>query len=193
VLNPTDPVEAAVALARTFDSCGVSYALGGAIAYGIWAIPRATLDVDINVFLEDSELPQLARALSTLGIVVDVGRLQADSAARGMSVVRFGMFRVDLFTPSIPFAREAERTRRVVELEHEKVFVLAPEALSVFKMLFFRPKDVVDLERLLAVQRAAIDTAYVRGVLVDMMGAQDARVIRWDELVAASGTMPRQS
>jgi hypothetical protein len=67
------------------------------------------------------------------------------SPSRGMAVVQFGSYRVDLFAPSIPFSREAERTRRRVELDGQAAYVLSPEALAVFKLLFFRAKDIVDL------------------------------------------------
>lgn len=179
---PADPLEAGIALARALDAHGISYALGGALAYGIWGIPRATLDVDINVFLEDRELPRLGQALTRLGIAVDEAQMLHDAASKGLIVVRFGMYRVDLFTPSIAFSREAERTRRQVEIEGEPIQFLSPEALCVFKLLFFRPKDLVDLERLIEVQGAALDVAYVRRELVAMMGEGDERVTRWEQL-----------
>lgn len=60
---------------------------------------------------------------------------------------------------------------------------LSMEALAVFKMLFFRPKDLLDLERLLAVA-PELDRAYVRSELVAMMGEDDQRVARWDALAS---------
>lgn len=57
------------------------------------------------------------------------------------------------------------------------------EALAVFKMLFFRPKDLLDLERLLAVA-PELDRPYVRNELVAMMGEDDVRVARWDALAS---------
>jgi hypothetical protein len=185
MLAPTDPLEAAIALAHAFDVHQVSYALGGALAYGIWGIPRATLDVDVNVFIEDDELPRLAHALASLGIVASVDQLALEASQKGLMVVRYGSYRVDLFTPSIPFSREAERTRRQVDLDGRLVNFLSAEALCVFKLLFFRPKDIVDLERLIEVQGAALDAAYVRRELVAMMGEGDERVQRWDSLIAA--------
>jgi hypothetical protein len=182
VLAPNDPLEAGIALARAFDAHGVPYALGGALAYGIWGIPRATLDVDVNVFVEDHELPKVFDALASLGIAVDAVRLTSESSARGLMVVRFGSYRIDLFTPSIPFSREAQRRRRLVQIEGEGVYFLSAEALSVFKLLFFRPKDIVDLERLIAVQGAQLDVAYVRKELSALMGEDDERVRKWDEL-----------
>ncbi|HEX6239585.1 MAG TPA: hypothetical protein VFZ61_01780, partial [Polyangiales bacterium] len=62
---------------------------------------------------------------------------------------------------------------------------LSPEALCVFKLLFFRPKDLVDLERLIEVQAGALDTGYVRAELAKLMGEHDERVQRWDQLTSA--------
>jgi hypothetical protein len=182
---PTDPLEAGLALAQAFEAAGISYALGGALAYGIWGIPRATLDVDINIFVDDDQFARVAEVLASLGISADPAHLERESRARGLCVVRYGPYRVDLFTPSIPFSREAERTRRQVDMEGRRAYFLSAEALAVFKLLFFRPKDLVDLERLVEVQGPALDIAYVRRELAAMMGEDDARVRRWDELTAS--------
>lgn len=182
MLQPSDPLDVGIALAQAFEAHGIEYALGGALAYGIWGIPRATLDVDINVFVEDDELPRVAAALADLGLQVDATDLARDSRAKGLIVLRFGGYRVDLFTPSIPFSYEAARTRRAVDIDGKYIYFLSAEALCVFKLLFFRPKDIVDLERLIEVQGDALDRAYVRRELVTMMGEGDERVQRWDEL-----------
>ena len=51
----------------------------------------------------------------------------------------------------------------------------AAEAIAVFKLLFFRGKDRVDMERLVAVH-PELDRAYIRGWIVKMMGeARSAR------------------
>jgi hypothetical protein len=183
-MTPSDPLEAALALAQALEAAGISYALGGALAYGIWGIPRATLDVDINIFVEDDELSKVADALASLGIHADPERLRSESQAHGLCVVRYGPYRVDLFTPSIAFSREAERTRREIEIEGKRAYFLSAQALAVFKLLFFRPKDIVDLERLVEVQGDALDVSYVRRELIALMGEDDERVRRWDELTA---------
>ncbi len=55
------------------------------------------------------------------------------------------------------------------------------EELAVFKMLFFRPKDVLDVKRMLEVQGARFDRGFVRDALVEMLG-DDPRIAKWDEL-----------
>ena len=57
-------------------------------------------------------------------------------------------------------------------------------ARAVFKLLFFRAKDLVDLERLIAVQGGAVDVPYVRARIVEMLGEEDPRVEALDRLCA---------
>ena len=184
---PNDPFEAGLRIAQALEVYSISYALGGALAYGIWGIPRATIDVDVNVFVKDTELPDVFRALESLGIELDRKTAEQEHKARGMFVGRWGMYRIDVFTPSISFAWEAERTRVGKRVEGQNVYFLSAEALAVFKLLFFRNKDLVDLERLVAVQGERLDAAYVRRHIVSMMGEQDERVLRWDGLTRAAG------
>ena len=61
---------------------------------------------------------------------------------------------------------------------------LSPEDLAVFKMLFFRTKDVLDVERLLGFLGSEFDTAYARVSLVEIVGEEDDRIARWDRLVS---------
>jgi hypothetical protein len=44
-IEPDDPLTAALLLADALEKHRISYAIGGALAYGLWGIPRATIDV----------------------------------------------------------------------------------------------------------------------------------------------------
>jgi hypothetical protein len=48
--------------------------------------------------------------------------------------------------------------------------------------LFYRPKDIADLERMSAVQGTALNRDYVRSWIVDMLGPADERVATWDRI-----------
>ena len=75
-------------------------------------------------------------------------------------------------------------TRVQIALGAEQFWFLSAEGLTVFKLLFFRGKDIVDLERLIAVRGRKLNAAYVRSWLVKMMGEDDPRTQTWDRLVA---------
>jgi hypothetical protein len=189
VTPPDDAFEAGIQVAQAFERHAVPYALGGALAYGQYGIPRATNDVDVNVFVGPDELAEVFGALRTLGITIDETAARAASEEQGLIVLRFGGFRLDVFTPSIEFSWEAGRTRVQQTVDGISVWFLSVEALCVFKLLFFRGKDIVDLERLVAVSGNAIDAAYVRDHIVAMLGADDPRVARWDALWREHGPL----
>jgi hypothetical protein len=63
--------------------------------------------------------------------------------------------------------------------------VLSVEDLVLFKLLFFRPKDLLDIERLIRFRGDSLDRAYVRRWIVDMMGDSDERTLAWERLTSA--------
>lgn len=83
--------------------------------------------------------------------------------------------------PSIPFYDEAARRRVRTTIADRPTWVHSADMLAVFKMLFFRPKDLIDVERMLAVRGPSFDRAFVRASLVEMLG-DDARIAKWDEI-----------
>ncbi len=188
--EPLDPIGVAVLLGQSFARHGVSYAIGGALAYGLWGAPRSTLDVDVNVFVAPEELERVFAALEALEIEVD--RTAATSAAdqRGLFFVWLGMIRIDVFTQSIAFCDEAERTRVERTIEGRDIWFLSAEAIAVFKLLFLRAKDLADLEQLVTIRGHELDVAYIRQQIVAMMGEDDERVTKLDDIVARVDSPP---
>ncbi len=175
-------VEVVTALIDHLEVSRIPYAFGGAIALSAWAEPRATTDVDLNLWVGDDELAAAVEILKRAGVSIELADAERGARERGMFAAPHGSYRVDVFVPSVPFYDEALGRRMRVTLADRQTWVLSPESLAVFKMLFFRPKDLVDLARLLEVNRPLLDAAFVRRWLVDMVGAQDVRIAKWDEL-----------
>ena len=175
----------ALRVADELEARGVPHAIGGALAFGAWGEPRGTKDVDINVFVEGDRLDDVLAAVRAAGADVDdaLARRQADE--RGLIVAHWpDGYRLDVFTPSIDFSWEASRTRVKLVTGGRSAWFLSAEAIAVFKLMFFRGKDRLDLARLVELA-ASLDRAYVRHHLVEMFGEDDERVRFWDETVAA--------
>ena len=62
--HTTPPDEVVVELTKQLDAFGVDYAVGGALAVGLWSEPRSTIDVDITLFL-DPKYPEKCVSLLT--------------------------------------------------------------------------------------------------------------------------------
>ena len=130
-------------------------------------------------------------ALEGIGCVLDRGECLHRFRTGNVAIVRLDDIRVDLFVPSIPFYVEAEKTVQIASFGGNSVPVLSAEALAVFKLLFFRNKDRVDLRTLVERRLNQLDTGYVRAQVADMMGDEDERVRAWDEICQEFG-LPTQ-
>lgn len=181
-------VETIATLIDHLEASSLPYALGGAVAYSAWGEPRATRDVDVNLWVEPAELTKAFDVLGAAGVAIDRERARAEAADRGLFVGWHGEYRIDVFVPSIPFYADALARRRRVRLAGRATWVLSPEVLAVFKMLFFRAKDLRDLERLLAVQGDQFDARWVRERLVEMLGPDAEQVAAWDRLTVSSSS-----
>jgi len=179
----TNAAEVARQLAERLEAKGLDYALGGAIALGYWGSPRGTIDVDVTVYLPADRPTECAWLLGELGC--DLSPKDAADSLRehGFCRVSLAGMRVDVFLPIVPFYEAARARRRRVELADQPIMVWDAESLAVFKMMFFRRKDLADVEQILRTQGAGFDRLWVRGQLAAMYGSQDPRLLQWDELV----------
>jgi hypothetical protein len=183
-VNPVDAdiAEAARRVGVALETAGVEYAIGGALALGIHGALRATRDVDVNVFCDPAGLPAALAALAAAGVKVNEAVAVQEAASEGWFTGWLGAVRVDVFVPSIDFSWEAARRRVQRPFAGTVLWFLSTESLCVFKLLFFRTKDLADLEQL--VLTAQVDRPWVREAIASMMGADDPRVAAWDRVTS---------
>ena len=124
-------------------------------------------------------------ALVGVGLQIDRDTARRTALERGDARGIYQDVPVDLFFVSIPLHESAAERTVAVELLDTPIRVLSAEDLTVFKLLFFRGKDIADVERLVAIQGARLDRRYVRSWLVDCVGDDDERVRRWDGICSA--------
>jgi hypothetical protein len=169
-----DVVEAARRVGLQLRECGISFALGGALAYNYYGVPRATGDIDFNVFVPAGEAAGVFRCLSGLGIQrPDEGEL-ARIEREGQARTRWQDLWVDLFFAYAPF-HDSCRARAIERpFSGERFPVLSAEDLVVFKVLFNRTRDWGDIERILEVQGERFDIAYALHWLDDILGPEDS-------------------
>ena len=58
-----DPLDVALQVADALDGCRLRYLVGGSLASSTAGEPRSTLDIDIVVSIEESDVDCLLRAL----------------------------------------------------------------------------------------------------------------------------------
>lgn len=176
----------AARVARALETAGIPYAIGGAIALTMHGYVRATHDVDLNVFCTSAELTGALAVLAKLGLKFDAARASHEAETEGWFTLWDGAIAIDVFVPSIDFSWEAMRSRVRLPFLGEELWFLSAEALCVFKLLFFRTKDLADLEQLLLASKT-LKRDTVRASISNLMGEDDARVHAWDDIVKRFG------
>lgn len=183
--------ERILALHRALARRRIPHAFGGAIALAYWTRdPRATSDIDVNVFVPASDCGRALRALPE-------GVAQPDGTET--VIARDGQIRlwwqetpVDLFFDYVPVHEDAARHRRTVAFAGARIPVLGPVELAVFKAMFDRTRDWADIEAMLVAE--LLDVEAVQEALQRMLPADDRRFARLDEAVRrASAERPEPS
>jgi hypothetical protein len=180
--------EKIVALHRALAAARIPHAFGGALALAYYATPRGTIDIDVNVFVNEAEAERVLRALAPLGIDTGGARERAQIRERGQVRLRWEHTPVDLFFSYDPLHEACtQRVRNVPFGAGVTLPILSAEDLVVFKAIFDRAKDWTDIAELLYAQGAGFDAAYALGWLRAILAADDARLARLVGMLSPAG------
>lgn len=173
-------VEAILEIHEALERARLPHAFGGALALA-WCTgePRATRDVDVNVFIPPGRVVELISALPR-GIAVDDAnreRLERDGQDRLM----WGAIPIDLFLSNTSYHEQVAAEVRYEAFAGAQVPFLSCASLAVFKAFFDREKDWVDLAEML--RAGQLDAPRLLGTLTRLLGPGDERVSRLVELL----------
>ncbi len=162
-----------VALHQAFQRAGLTHAFGGALALAYCTKnPRATRDIDVNVFIPPDRLPELLAGLPSDVAVTDKNKRQLTND--GQSRLWWGETPVDIFLSNHSFHDQVEANRQFVPFaELTDLPVLSCADLAVFKAFFGRAKDAIDTAAMAAA--GAIDLRQIERDTATLLGDDDLR------------------
>jgi hypothetical protein len=168
-----------LAVHDALDVARIPHAIGGAIALGYCTLePRGTRDLDVNVFVGPDRVKEVFAALPT---AVAISGLTLEQAERdGQVRLWWEETPIDLFFSVLPFHDQVAREVRQVSFEDRLIPVLDCTALAVFKAMFDRPRDWVDIESM--VQARALDLDGASRWVREMAGEGSAAARKLAEL-----------
>lgn len=180
-MTPATPSlpEKIVAIHQRLDQAGIAHAFGGALALASYAEPRATIDIDVNVFLDSSKHPEVQGELAVLGVGDDVPPEVVDRD--GQCRLWWGATPIDLFYAYHDLHEAMRKGTRRAPFGQGTIPVLAPEHLITCKAVFNRPKDWLDIEQML-VGAPEADREEVNDWLDRIVGEDDPRAERFARL-----------
>ncbi len=144
------------------------HAFGGAIALG-YCIPepRATKDINVNVFVGPGATDEVLAALPAEVRILDRNRLEL--VRDGQTRLHWDAVPIDVFLSNTWFHGLAEaRVRTVPFADLSDLPVLGCAELAVFKTFFARPKDELDVA--IMVSHATVDLSELRRVVSRLLG-----------------------
>lgn len=168
-----------IAVHQTLTTAGLGHAFGGALALAYYAEPRATVDIDLNLFVAAADFGSVASILGPLGVNTAIS--EHDVERDGQCRLRWGRTPLDLFFAYDPFHDAMDGAARTVPFAATTIRVLSPEHLIVCKAAFDRPKDWLDIEQIL-VACDHVDLPETKGWLGRIVGEFDQRSARFTAL-----------
>lgn len=177
--------ERVLGLTRALEEAAIPYAVGGAIALGYYAEPRATVDIDVNIFLGEDGAERVLNVIRGLGAEFDLRKMLARVRAEGQVRLPWDPVpEIDLFFSTVPFHDACQERARRVPFDGGEIAVLSAEDLAICKIAFNREKDWRDLWQMAATQGESFDLAYIRGWLTEMFGTESSESRKFEALLA---------
>jgi hypothetical protein len=168
-------VERLIAIHDALEEAKLPHAVGGAIALAYCTQePRGTRDLDLNIFVTRARADDVFAALpgSITVTLANVEQVQRDGQTRLM----WDDMPVDIFLNVLPFHDEVAVGVRQVVFAGRTIPVLDCGALSVFKAMFDRSRDWVDIEAM--VEHGSIDVERTAARLASLDGPDSHRAQR---------------
>ena len=178
-MNEPGLAQKVVLLHDALDRSAIPHAFGGALALAYYAEPRATVDIDLNVFVAPDQYRRVLDVLAPLGITR--APTQSTVTRDGQCRVWWGRNPIDLFFAYDDIHDAMREHTRVVPFGHDRIPVLAPEHLVVAKVVYNRPKDWLDLEQIL-IAAPSLDFAEITRWLDRLLDDRDDRAGRFGSL-----------
>jgi hypothetical protein len=169
-----------IAIHEALRTARIPHAIGGALALAYYAEPRATIDIDLNLFVPATRWRDVVDVLLRLGVQtedLDPSALERNGQCR----LWWGNNPLDLFFAYDPIHEEMRHEARRVPFEGTTLPILAPEHLAICKAMFDRRKDWLDIEKMLIVSDD-FDLPAVEAWLKRMVDEDDPRLERLEEL-----------
>ena len=155
----------------------IPHAFGGALALAYYAEPRATIDIDLNLFVGVDRYDDVAARLSPLGVDMENPTTVEHAKRDGQVRVFWEATPIDLFFAYDPFHDAAAAARANMPFADTTIPILSATHLLVCKVVFSRAKDWVDIDAMLAAD-VGLDAGEVMRWVGRIAGDSDTRYER---------------
>jgi hypothetical protein len=140
-VTSVDPLAIAAVLAKILDEIGIRYVIGGSVAASAYGEPRTTLDIDMMIEADESQVRRLVEKVANEFYVDENAAVEAVRATSSFNLVHYkSSMKIDLFlAEQSTFAtRQLERRRALAVRPGISLYFYAPEDVIIRKLMWDR-------------------------------------------------------
>ncbi len=144
-------------MAALLEELHLDYMLIGGVAVALWGEPRATLDVDLTLWVEPDRMESTVETLAARLAVRTPRPLEFVQRSRVLPVLASNGIPVDLLFAAWPLEKKAIGHAVVRQVAGSPVRVAGLNDLLLLKLISDRPKDLADAAALLRRHRGQVN------------------------------------
>lgn len=164
-----------LSLHRALKQAAIPHAFGGAIALAYYGVPRGTEDIDLNLFVRSVREPDCLAALQPLGVET----ASPAKAPAHQALWIWDPTPIHAFFSYDPFHDSCRERACWVPFADQEIPILGAEDITLFKILYDRPKDRSEVREVLLCMGEALDVDYLKHWLKRLVGRDDPRLGRF--------------
>lgn len=172
-----DFLDALRAIRNGLSGLGLPWMVIGGVAVIASGVPRYTADIDATLSASDEPAESIIDALRPHGIAPRIEGAAAFSREHHVLLLRHEASGVplDISLAWLPFEEQAIRTSRDADYAGVPVRLPRVDDLIIYKLVASRPRDIEDVEQLLALHGPRLDLPRVKQVVGEFADALDDR------------------
>ncbi|MBC8204078.1 MAG: nucleotidyltransferase [FCB group bacterium] len=138
----------------------VPYMVIGGIANAVWGEPRATLDIDVTIWIENDKIPGFVDKVSQNFKILSRQPLDFIEKTNVLPLIDDDV-RIDIIFGRLPFEKEAVRRAVTRKINDHDIRFISVEDLIIQKIISEREKDYSDAQKLVSKNKKIINKKYI--------------------------------
>jgi hypothetical protein len=159
---------ALIEVARTLSDQGIAYMVIGGLANAVWGEARATVDIDVTVWVVEDDIPNVISLLeeSFRPVIEDPVTFVRETGVLPLET-EDGV-RIDLIFGKLPYEKEAIERAVLIKIAGQAVSFCTPEDLILHKIISERDRDLQDARGVSLRQMMNLDFDYLEPRILEL-------------------------
>lgn len=152
---------ALIAIVAQIESLQIPYTIIGGMANAVWGEPRATLDIDITVWVNDGDIETVLAHLADHFIILPETPADFIRQTRVLPIETEAGVRIDVIFGMLPFEQAAIERSVSRTVAGKPIRFCTAEDLILYKIISDRERDLKDVEGIMRLRGPDLDRDYL--------------------------------